>query len=845
MERTSRIARRQFSKLLRTPLLLIVSAVFLSATILLAQENPPRKSEKRTRQTMGQQTSGLHRHDGFLPFYWDQRTGKLLLEVSHWDDDFLYVPSLSTGVGSISLRLDRAMIRMGSEAVAHFSRAGPRVFLVQVNTKFRALHTKNQALVRSVEESFPQSVLASFPITAEENGKVLIDATEFFLQDTFGIHQALQEGRQGDFRLDRSRSAIYFPHTKAFPRNIEVETILTFTSENPGPLVQQNTPDPRSLTLRTHHSFVALPDPGYQPREFDPRLGNSAVVFNDYARPFNEPLERRWITRWRLEKRDANAAVSPPKRPIVYYLDGGIPEPFRDAIRQGALWWNSAFEAAGFKQALEVRDLPDGADPMDIRYSVIEWIHRSEEGLANGPSLHDPRTGEIIKAAPRLHSDRTRTDSVYWSGLLRTANAGATEEFSVVDWELGNWVAALDPKITEEEFVLARLRVLAAHEVGHTLGLEHNFIASTYGRASVMDYPAPLVRLSDGKLDLSQAYRQEVGEYDHFVIRYAYSVFPQGEDPDALQAIVKDGIRKGMLFISSRDVALHPLANAWDNGPDPVESLRQALAVRSILLKTFGEQVLRDGQPVALLTERFLPVYLYHRFALDPAIKLIGGIKFTYAVKGDGQLPTELIAPDHQREAFHLLLEALQPGTLAIPRALLPLFPPRPFGYDLPVEAFEQISAAKTLAGMVVRALLDRERAARIVAFQDRQEAPFTFQELLEELIRATWNSPQPEVQDLATLRRVTQRAVVDGLIGLALDPEATPEVRGMAVTHLQGLGDLIAQRKSDDPVVQAHLGLAKRDIQQCLARAASPAGLPKVPQPPPANLTSEPDLPR
>ena len=546
------------------------------------------------------------RSDGFIPFQYDVKTGKLSLEVTRLDQDFLYLTSLATGLGSNDLGLDRGTI--SDEAVVRFERHGKRLFLVQRNLGFRAT-SGDAALARSVEESFASSVIGSFEIQSEENGKFVIDATDFVLQDVFNVRGVIQRAQQGTYRLDRNRSAIYLPRTKAFPNNTEIEVMLTFESETPGREIARHTPDASALTLREHHSFVQLPGEGYKPRAFDPRVGVNALAFYDFAQPLNRAPQVRWITRWRLEKKDPAAAQSDPVKPITYYIDKGVPEPYRSAFREGARWWNRVFEAAGFRKAFIVEDLPDDVDPMDARYSVVQWVHRTDPGFSIGPSFRDPRTGEIIKAAVKMDTYRSLTDFNIFAGL-HPALGDPTE----------NWIASLDPNVNGTAFAMARRRQHVAHEIGHTLGLAHNFISHAYGRASVMDYPGPLVTLrSNGTLDVSQAYRDGPGAYDTLAIRYAYTQFasPQAETT-GLAALMRDAIANGVRFLTDRDADAGTIAEAtrWLNGSDAVDELARLSAIRSILLSKFDESVIASGDPLALLNKRFVPVYLHHRYGI-------------------------------------------------------------------------------------------------------------------------------------------------------------------------------------------------------------------------------------
>src|SRR6185369_9543861 len=419
-------------------------------------------------QTIAEKVAGMQKFPGFFPFYWDAKAGKMWLEIDKWDTEFLYVESLPAGIGSNDIGLDRG--QLGNSVIVRFDRVGPRVLLVAPNYNFRAT-TNNPDERLAVKDAFAESTLWGFDVVAEEGTRVLVDATNFYLRDVHQVTNTLQRQQQGTYRLEPSRSAFYLPNTKNFPQNTEVETTLTFTGEPMGQLVREVVPVPEAITVRERHSFVQLPPPGFKPRVFDPRSSFQSIDYMDFATPIEEPVTKRFITRHRLQKKDPGARISEAVAPIVYYVDRGAPEPVRSALLEGARWWNQAFEAIGYKDAFRVEIMPADVDPMDVRYNVIQWVHRSTRGWSYGNSLTDPRTGEIIQGRVSLGSLRDRQDFLIAEGLLAPYEKGRS----------------LSPKLLE--MVLARLRQLSAHEVGHTLGLQHNYAASPVNRASVMDYP--------------------------------------------------------------------------------------------------------------------------------------------------------------------------------------------------------------------------------------------------------------------------------------------------------------------------------------------------------------------
>lgn len=741
----------------------------------------------------------LSNKDGFVTFYLDEEKGKIYLEIDKLDHEFLYVSSLTAGVGSNDLGLDRG--QLGDTRIVEFRRSGNKVLLVHKNYDYRA-YSDNPYEVKSIQDAFAESVLWGFEISQKNGDKLIVDATSFYMQDTHGVAERLNQRRQGSYKADASRSALYFPMTKNFPKNTEVEAIITLTGNATGALIRSVTPSPDAVTVRQRHSFIELPDDQYEPREFDPRAGFFSISYMDFTTPISEPIVKRFISRHRLEKKDPTAAVSEAVEPIVYYLDRGTPEPVASALIEGGNWWNQAFEAAGFKNAFRVELAPEGMDLMDVRYNVIQWVHRSTRGWSYGSSVRDPRTGEIIKGHVSLGSLRVRQDYLIAQGLLQPFEDGKPA----------------DPKMLE--MALARLRQLSAHEIGHTIGLAHSYATSAVGRVSVMDYPYPLItQNAQGQLDLSNAYDDKIGAWDKWAITYGYGYPSQGQTEETfLKNTLEKTYAEGYEFITdsdSRDPSgAHPRSHLWDNGESAPKELMRMLSIRSNKLKTFGLNAIPDGTPEALLEEVLVPLYLMHRYQVEATSKLIGGLDYTYKVKGDNQKRHQWITKDAQMEALNALLYTISPDQLEIPGDILSLIPPRPYGYGKTRETFvsrtgpvfDPIAPAESVVDLTFSFLFESGRANRIYLQGLQSSSLPGFSQVLDQISAQVFTANLPAGLK-GEIKLMTESKLVDQLISLAKNKEVSNTVRALVRSKLGMLssGNTKLTARSGSPLLAAH----------------------------------------
>ena len=816
-------------------------ALFACAGSLSAQPAAAPAPAKAATPSIETKTAAMQKLDGFLPLYWDEAEGRVYLELSRFGVEMLHSNGFASGLGSNDIGMDRGAL--AGSRIVFFERVGPKVLLVQPNYDFRA-SSPNPEEVKAVRDAFARSVLWGFTVAAESGGRALVDATEWLLRDNLNLAPRL---RPGTYKLDEKRSSLYRAGTFNFPKNTELEAELTYVLQQPsGPPQGGAAPGPgqdfaggrffegvgdvaasaEAASLRIHHSFVELPDASYRPRAYDPRSGFIAISYQERSARLEEPLERRLILRHRLEKTDPSARTSAVKKPIVYYLDPGTPEPIRSALLEGARWWTQAFEAAGFKDAFRVELRPADVHPLDARYNVINWVHRSTRGWSTGGAVYDPRSGEIIKGVVTLGSLRVRQDYLIAEGLLAPYPRGDENPPVLSEW------------------ALARLRQLSAHEVGHTLGLSHNYYDSERGRISVMDYPHPLVTLKpDGTLDASSVYARGLGEWDQAAIAWGYQqTAPGADEAKTLASILDEAWKRDLRFLTNQDLEAHPRADWWSNGTDAAAELRRMLEVRRAALRRFGENAIRAGRPMATLEEALVPLYLHHRYQVEAAASVLGGQDYVYALRGDGRQPTKPASAAEQKAALEALLLTLAPAELRLPDAVIAAIPARPQGYAPHRElfprytggVFDAVSPAVVAADHTLAQLLEPERAARLVEQKALDPSLPGLDDVLDRLLASTSQVATGSSYE-AEIARAVERVVAERLMGLCTNARMS-QVRALATEALERRAQA-AEAASAARLGAAHERLLAQDIRRFLTRPAATAttlGSPAIPPGPP-----------
>jgi hypothetical protein len=728
---------------------------------------------------------GIIKLEGYFTFYYDTTADQLFLQIDKIEQSFLYVTALSEGIGSNDIGLDRG--QLGSGVVVHFKKAGNKLLLIQPNQTYRAI-TENAEEKQSVKEAFAKSVLHGFVIKEEKDGKYLVDATDFFMRDAHGVVSRLANNNQGSYSLDTSKSAFHLERTKAFPKNVEFDVMLTFKGTPKGFSIRSVTPNAHLVTVHQHHSFVELPDANYKPRKFDPRSGSFAMSYLDYATPVNESITKRFIYRHRLEKKNPKATLSEAIDPIVYYLDNGTPEPVRSALLDGGRWWNEAFEAIGYQNAFQVKMLPKNADPLDVRYNMIQWVHRSTRGWSYGGSISDPRTGEIIKGHVSLGSLRIRQDFL----IAQALQAPYAKNNSEDDFAL--------------QMALARIRQLAAHEIGHTLGFAHNFAASSHQRSSVMDYPHPKLTLKEGEIDFSDAYDTNIGEWDKVIVAYSYQDFQENEEQQ-LNIILENAFASGLKYISDADArpagSAHAFGHLWDNGGNIYDELYTILKIRKIAIQHFSANNIKSNQPYSILEDVFVPLYFFHRYQTEATVKLIGGLDYNYAVKGGNQTVVKRISGITERIALQAVLQTISIDEIAIPKDKLALFPPRAIGFGRSREsfnsnlgvAFDPFGAVETASEMTLHLLLNPQRASRLILHKSLDKKQLGLAELIDELVNKTIAKVHKDAYN-QELQNVVNVQVLEQLFYLFTSKNKYQQVQAIVDFKLTKIASLLKSKE-------------------------------------------------
>jgi hypothetical protein len=844
---------------------------------------------------------------GLFTLYRNKEKNKIYLEIKpeQLNKNYLATATLESGIGERGIYSGMPL----QDFLFYFQRVDDKLNFVIRNVNFRTREGDPQ--VRSLARSFSDSVLYSISLKSihPERKTLLIDLGDLLLTDLGGLSTSLG--------VPATTDQSYFGTAKAFPQNLEIESVLNFSSSSSGDSEVASfasLADNRGYTLRVHYSLSQLPDKNYRPRIADERIGYFITAYQDLSKDDRGDSFVRYINRWNLEKQDPKAAISPPKKPIVFWIDNAVPLEYRDPIKEGVLMWNKAFLKAGFKDAIEVRQMPDDAtwDPADIRYNTIRWINTVDGYFAMGPSRVNPLTGEILDAdilvdasfvrvlkseyrqiiQPSQTENRTTLSALMQNrllcangldaknngvpqqmqkgqGLLNRLSKMASEYDLCYGMEAANQfaVGSLAMSLLPEtmatpdqmkQYINEYLRLIIAHEVGHTLGLRHNFrgstllspqemnnteITKTKGlTTSVMDYIPPNIAPQGTKQ--GDYFPTMVGPYDEWAIKYGYipiqTSTPIAEKP-ILQEIAGQSYKPELSYSTDEDVYdLDPTADAWDNSGNVLLYSQWQLNNSRVMWERLDKRFPMAGDSYSDVSERFSTVLGNYFQQIYYTTKYIGGQSFSRihpsetpsgntSEVGQRRLPFEPVPVEEQRQALATLQKYIfaEDALSFSPELLNKLAPsrwrhwgstPQVGRLDFPIH-----DLVLFMQGSVLRDLLSGDRLSRLkdIELKTKLENALTLPELFETLQSGIWTEviqPKGKPMKIASLRRGLQRQYLDILTGMVLRKEYVPEdARTLAWYKLRQLNDKLKEVNSDDEYTKAHLLETRDRIEKVL----------------------------